>query len=195
MQAFKAKAGLRVFNTEGLGPMGFGIPAALGGCVASGGKRTVSIDGDGGFHMNSQELETVRRLGLPIKFFVLNNDGYGSIKATQRNYFQGRLVASDPTSGLTLPDTQKIAAAYGLKTAEIRETAGLREKVRAVLATPGAIVCEVFITKSQATAPRVSSKQLADGTMVSAPMEDLFPFLDRAEFAANMIVPPLKDGA
>ena len=91
--------------------MGFGIPAAIGGCLASG-KKTVCIDGDGGFVMNIQELELVHRYNLPIKFFVLNNNGYGSIKTTQNTHFGGNLVASDPSSGLTLPSIKLNAAAY-----------------------------------------------------------------------------------
>ena len=114
MQAFRTKAGQRIFNSEGLGSMGFGIPAAIGGCVASGSKHTVCIDGDGGFVMNVQELETVRRLKLPIKFFVLNNGGYVSIRNTQNKHFE-LLVASGKTSGVTLPSIEKIAHSYNIE--------------------------------------------------------------------------------
>ena len=193
MQAFAVKPGMRIFNSEGLGPMGFGISAAIGACVAAGRQRTVTIEGDGGFHMNSQELETIRRLGLPIKLFVLNNNGYGSIRATQRNYFGGRLVASDPSSGLTLPDIARIAAAYGLPAARIENHERLRETVRQVLQAAGPVVCEVAISPEQSTAPKVSSMQRADGSMASKPLEDLAPFLDRREFAANMLIPALQD--
>jgi acetolactate synthase-1/2/3 large subunit len=192
MQTFRAKPGLRVFNSEGLGPMGFGIPAAIGGCLASGKRRTVSIDGDGGFHMNSQELETVRRLNLPIKFFVLNNNGYGSIKATQNGYFGGFLVASDPSSGLTLPDTLKIAAAYGIPTVRIHHHGELREKVAGMLLQDGPVVCEVMVSPEDRTSPKVSSAQRPDGTMVSKPLEDLWPFLDRDEFRGNMLIPAME---
>jgi acetolactate synthase-1/2/3 large subunit len=193
MQAFPAKKGMRVLNSEGLGPMGFGVPAALGACLASGGRRTISIDGDGGFQMNSQELETIRRLNLPIKFFVLNNNGYGSIRSTQRNYFDSRFVASHPCGGVTLPDTSKIAAAYGLSTARICGHDRIREVVRHVLEMEGPVVCEVMISPEQFTAPRVSSAQRHDGTMVSKPLEDMWPFLDREEFQANMLVPALEE--
>jgi acetolactate synthase I/II/III large subunit len=193
MQAFKVQKGMRIFNTQGLGPMGFGVPAALGGCLASGGMRTVCIDGDGGFQMNCQELETIRRLGLPIKFFVLNNDGYASIRTTQRSYFQGRFVASDPSSGLTLPNPRKVAEAYGIPTVVIENHRHLREKVREVLDRPGAILAEVLISPAQHTSPKLSSFQRPDGSFVSRPLEDLWPFLDRDEFRANMIVPPLED--
>ena len=121
MQAVRVKTGLRVFNSEGLGPMGFGIPAAIGGCIASGKRRTVCIDGDGGFAMNIQELETVRRLDLPIKFFVLNNGGYVSIQTTQKNYFGGNYVASTRSSGLTLPDIMAISKAFDIPSVRINE--------------------------------------------------------------------------
>lgn len=193
MQAFRVKAGQRVLNSEGLGPMGFGIAASLGACLASGRRRTVCLDGDGGFVMNVQELETVRRLGLPIKFFVLNNDGYASIRSTQKAYFESRYVASEPGSGLTLPDIRAVAAAFGIATDRIASHADVRDGVRRVLAHPGPVVCEVMISPRQATAPRISNTQRADGTMVSKPLEDLWPFLDREEFRANMLIPPLDE--
>jgi acetolactate synthase I/II/III large subunit len=193
MQAFAVKDGMRIFNSEGLGPMGFGIAAAIGACLASGERCTVSIEGDGGFQMNSQELETVRRLNLPIKLFVLNNNGYGSIRHTQRTYFESRFVASDPSGGLTLPDVSRIASAYGLRAMRIWNHAHLREAVREVLRAEGPVVCEVMISPEQMTAPKVSSMQRADGSMVSRPLEDLAPFLDREEFRANMLIPALEE--
>jgi len=186
MQAFRASKGLRIFNTQGLGSMGFGIPAAIGGCLASGKKRTISIEGDGGFIMNIQELETVKRLNLPIKFFVLNNGGYVSIQTTQKNYFGGHYVGSCADSGLTLPDIRAVAKSFGLATARLRNHSKIREKVREILNMQGPVVCEVMVSPEQVTAPRVASKQLEDGAMVSMPMEDLWPFLDREEFKANM---------
>jgi acetolactate synthase-1/2/3 large subunit len=193
MQAFRVKQGIRIFNSQGLGAMGFGIPASIGGCLASGKKRTVCIDGDGGFQLNIQELETVKRLNLPIKFFVLNNDGYASIQATQRNYFGGRYVGNNSCSGLTLPDILKVASAYGLPTLRIEDHSHIHELVRHVLEQDGPMVCNVKISPNQFTAPRLSSMQKADGSMVSKPMEDLWPFLDREEFFANMIVRPIEE--
>jgi len=193
MQSFRVKSGLRMFSCNGLGPMGFAIPAGIGGCLASGRKRTICLDGDGGFSMNIQELETVRRLNLPIKFFVLNNGGYGSIQSTQRAYFEGRYVACNAASGLTLPDTRRVASAYGLATAEIRDHASIKEQVRQVLERKGPVVCEVFVSPQHTMAPRTASMQKPDGTMVSKPLEDLWPFLERKEFMGNMIIPPLKE--
>jgi acetolactate synthase I/II/III large subunit len=187
MQAFRVKEGMRIFNTEGLGSMGFGVPAALGGCVASGGKNTVCIEGDGGFAMNIQDLETVRRLNLPIKFFVLNNQGYGSIINTQKNYFNGNYVGSTKESGLTLPDFKAVGAAFGMAVCHINNHEKIREQVREVLQHDGPVVCEVMVSAEQQTMPRVTSKQTPEGSMVSMPMEDMWPFLDRDEFRANMI--------
>jgi acetolactate synthase-1/2/3 large subunit len=193
MQAFRVKEGMRIFNTEGLGSMGFGIPAAIGGCIASGRKRTVCVDGDGGFQMNIQELEVVKRLNLPIKYFVLNNSGYGSIRTSQRNYFNGHYVASNTESGLTLPDICKTAEAFGIKTYKLRDHTDLRNRINVILASDGPAVTEVMVSPDQFTAPKLSSYAKPDGTMISRPLEDLWPFLDRDEFEANMIIPPLKE--
>jgi acetolactate synthase I/II/III large subunit len=191
MQAFKVKSGMRIFNTEGLGSMGFGIPAAIGGCIASDRQNTICIDGDGGFVMNIQELETVKRLNLPIKFFVLNNQGYGSIRSSQKNYFNERYVGCGASSGLTLPDPLKMAQAFGIKTARIDNHQNIEGIIRSIVLDSDPVVCEVMISPQQFTAPRVTSVQRPDGTMLSKPLEDLWPFLDREEFMANMIVPPL----
>lgn len=186
MQAFRVKLGQRVVNAPGLGAMGTGLPGTIGACLAGGGRRTVCINGDGGFQLNIQELETVRRLNLPIKFFVLCNGGYASIMTSQRIHF-GRLVASDPSSQLTLPDIQKVAAAYGLRTSQIDSHEHLREQIRNVLDTPGPIVCAVTTSPDQATAPRVTSTVQPDGSIMSHPMEDMWPFLSREELSSNMI--------
>lgn len=188
MQAMRAKMGMRVFNSEGLGSMGFGIPGAIGGCIASGKKRTICIDGDGGFVMNVQELEVVRRFDLPIKFFVLNNGGYVSIQNTQKNYFNGHYVASSAASGLTLPDITLVAKAFGIPAARLKNHRGIRKKIGDILQKEGPMVCEVMVSRDQVTAPRVSSRQRKDGSMESLPMEDLWPFLERKEFESNMII-------
>jgi acetolactate synthase-1/2/3 large subunit len=193
MQAFRMLHQVRVFNSEGLGSMGFGIPSAIGACLASGGSRTVCLDGDGGFWMNIQDLETVVRLNLPVKFFVLNNNGYGSIRSTQMTHFGGTLVGSGPESGLTLPDIRSVCGAFGVKTFYLDSHADLRQKVHEILASEGPAVCEVLVSPNQMTAPRLSSRRLPDGRMESSPLEDLWPFLDRDEFRANMRV-SAKDG-
>lgn len=190
--AFKTKKNQRIFITTALGPMGFGLPASVGGCLSHGNRRTICIDGDGGIQMNIQEFETVARLKLPIKIFVINNNGYGSMVTMQKAYF-GRLVGADPTSGVTLPDITKVATAYGLPTRRIQHLRNLRSEIREVLESPGPVVCEVMVIPDEPRNPRVSSMQKPDGTMVSKPLEDMFPFLDRDEFLANMIIPPIEE--
>lgn len=193
MQSFKIKEGQRVLNTQGLGAMGFGLPASIGACLASGRRRTICINGDGGFQLNIQELETIARLNLPVKIFIINNQGYGSIRATQRNYFQGRYVCSSRDSGLTLPDAVKVASAYNLHTVRINNHDQLKSGIEEVLTWPGPALCDVMINPDQPTLPRISSGQRKDGTMFSKPLEDLWPFLDREELLRNMIIPPLTD--
>jgi acetolactate synthase-1/2/3 large subunit len=189
---FRVKTGQRIIFTTSLGAMGFGLPASIGGCLASGGKRTVCVDGDGGFQLNIQELETVARLNLPIKFFVLSNQGYSSIRTSQQRYF-GRLAGADATSGLTLPNLLKVASAYGLTTTQIVEQSDIRQQVRNVLQMEGPVVCEVMVPPDEPRAPSLSSMRRADGSMVSKPLEDLWPFLEREEFLSNMLIPPVDE--
>lgn len=190
--SFKVKRKQRIFHTRGLGSMGFGLPSSIGACLASNSQRTICIDGDGGFQMNIQELATIRRLNLPIKCFVINNGGYSSIRSSQQNYFQ-HLVAADETSGLHLPDLQKVSAAYEIPTVRLISQEGLPEKIREILETPGPIICEIMAIPDEARIPRLSTIQKNDGSIVSRPLEDLWPFLDREEFLTNMIVPALED--
>ncbi|MCM8817354.1 MAG: thiamine pyrophosphate-binding protein [Candidatus Omnitrophica bacterium] len=187
MQAFKVKKGQRIFNNPGLGAMGYGLPASIGACIASGRKKVVSIIGDGGLQHNIQELETVARLQLPLKIFILNNNGYASIRNMQNGHFGGHLVACDPTSGLTLPDTCKIATAYGLKNMRIYNQENIKEKVKEVLESEGPFICDLMINPDMPTAPRLVSQVMPDGSIVSKPLEDLWPFLDREEFKENML--------
>ena len=193
MQAIKVREGLRIHNTPGLGSMGFGLPAAIGGCIASGFKRTIGIIGDGGLQHNIQELETLRRLNLPIKMFVLNNNGYGSIYNMQMGRFDGHLVACNPDSGLTVPDLERIAYAYHLTFCRIEKPFSLEQQVEKALETPGTVLCEVMIDPSVLTSPRLASKALSDGRMESQPLENLAPFLSEEEFLNNMIIPPSED--
>lgn len=193
MQTFKVKKGQRILNTPGLGSMGFGLPSSIGACIASGLKRTICINGDGGFQLNIQELATVSRLKLPIKYFVLNNQGYGSIKNTQRNYFKGFYVASGPRSGVVLPSIHKVAKSYGINSIVIKNYRDLENNIDSILNTPGPIICNVFIDPKEQIMPKLKSQIKPNGTIVSKPMEDLWPFLDRKEFKENMLIPCLKE--
>lgn len=190
--AARLKEGQRLFLTTALGAMGNGLPGLIGACIANGRRRTISVDGDGGIQLNIQELETARRLQLPIKLFVLNNDGYASIRTSQSRYF-GRLAGADATSGVTLPPLQGVVEAYGLPYARIDTDRGLVARIRELLDAPGPIVVEVMTPREEPRAPSLSSMRKADGSMVSKPLEDLWPFLPREEFLANMIIPPIEE--
>ncbi len=193
MQTFRVKKGQRVFCTKGLASMGYGLPSAIGACLASGGKRTVGVNGDGGFVMNIQELETIRRLGLPIKLFVLSNRGYGAIRATQTNLFAGHLVACTESSDLSLPHIADIANAYGLKTVTIRNNAELAEKVREVLEYNGPVICEVMTPIELTASPKQVSYKRSDGQMESKPLEFLNPPIPEEEMRENMLIPMFEE--
>lgn len=192
LTAFKSKSGQRVFHNKGTGAMGLAQPAAIGACLAAGRKRTICVDGDGGFAMNIQELETVRRLALPIKFFVINNSGYASIRASQTNYFHA-LTGADHTSGLTLPEWSKVAFAFGIPFHRVSAPEALANGVQAIFDQPGPGICEIVVIADEPREPRVASVIRADGSMVSRPLEDLYPFLERDELKTNMIIPLIED--
>jgi acetolactate synthase-1/2/3 large subunit len=167
----------RVFLTSGLGSMGYGLPAAIGGCLAAGRKPVVSVEGDGSLQLNLQELSTLRSLNLPIRLFVMNNNGYASIRNTQRNYFDGRYVATGEEAGLLIPDLVKLAESIGLDTVRIDDANELDEKIQYVLNHPGPILCDVSIIKNEALWPKVAAIPQADGGMISMPLEDMSPLL------------------
>ncbi len=195
--AFRTKRRQRIFHTTALGAMGFGIPASIGAGivgVAEDPKRNIiCVDGDGGFQFNIQELETIARLKLPIKFFVLNNQGYGSIRASQTAFFGASMIGCDTATGQTLPDVRRVAEAYGIATDMISTQHNLADEIRRVLATRGPVVCDVHIVLDEVRQPRLSSVQLSDGSFVSKPLEDLWPFLDRDEFKTNMLIETIEE--
>jgi len=185
--AFKTKPGQRIFHTSGLGAMGYGIAASVAACLANDRRPVVCVDGDGGFQFNIQELETVSRLQLPIKFFVLNNDGYASIRASQSAFFGQPRIGCDRETGQSLPDLIRVASAYGLATDVIRDQRNLAAEVERVLTSSGPVVCDVHVVRDEVRMPRQVSKQLPNGAFQSSPLEDLWPFLDREELASNML--------
>lgn len=186
-QAAKLKLNQRLISNSGAASMGYDLPAAVGAAVARGGKRVICLAGDGSIQLNIQELQTVVHHQLPVKIFVLNNDGYLSIRQTQSNFFH-LLVGEGPSSGVTFPDFLKLAAAYGLPTVSIK-TADDFPLLRDVLDRPGPVLCEVSLDPAQEFEPRLKSKQLPDGTIVSPNLEDMFPFLDPAELNSNLLIP------
>jgi len=187
MQALKIKQGTRVFNSEGLGSMGFGVPAAIGACLASS-HKTICIDGDGGFFMNFQELELIKRYNLPIILFILNNNGYGSIKSTQKNHFNNFLVASDPESGLTLPSISKTAKLFDIDYKLISNNKELISELSDILKHNSSMIVELMIDPNHMTLPKASVYKTKDGLFATRPMEELQPFLPEEEFLSNMLV-------
>ena len=188
MQTFRVKKGQRVFSTKGLASMGFGVPATIGACLAGNRRRTVCVNGDGGFQTNIQELETIHRLNLPIKIFVLNNHGYAQIHATQKNIFAGHYVACDEASHLTLSPISDVAAAYRLKTVQIYHNDELKEKVHEVLTYDGPVICEVFVPIDLSAFPKQVSYKRSDGQMESLPLEYMNPMLPEEEMEENMLI-------
>lgn len=191
--AFPTLHSQRIYHTAGLGAMGFAIPMAIAVAIANPGCEVIAVDGDGGFMLNIQDLETIHRLKLPIKFFVLNNDGYSSIRASQKNYFGNVSIGADRRTGLTIPDLTKVSESYGLSTCTIEDQTNLRGDVRKVLQMTGPVVVDVHVLQDEERAPRLQSYQTADGSFVSKPLEDLYPFLPREEFLSNMIVAPVPE--
>jgi len=189
-QVAKLKKGQRMFSNSGAASMGYGLPAAIGAAIAREGKRVICLAGDGSIQLNIQELQTVVHHQLPIKIFILNNNGYLSIRSTQTNFF-GRVIGESPASGLSFPNMQKIGKAYGLPSFKI-DHSDFSESISQVLNTSGPCLIEVMLDPAQTFEPRISSKQLPDGRLVSAPLEDMYPFLDRKELLDNLLIPPME---
>jgi len=185
------KSAQRVLWNSGCASMGYALPAAIGAAFGSAKtKNVICLEGDGSLQMNIQELQTIKHHWLPIKLFILDNECYFSIKQTQTSMFSKNFVGSDSVSGVSFPDFAKIAEAYGLPVTIIGSHDRLEEKIADVLNTPGPMVCHVKITNEYIFAPKTSSERTPDGRILSKPLEDMFPFLDRKEFLENMIVKP-----
>jgi len=186
-QASVIKENQRFILNSGNASMGYDLPAVIGACIANNKQDVICLAGDGSLMMNIQELQTIKHYNLPIKLFILNNDGYISIKQTQNNFFEGRLTASDKESGVSFPDFLKVAQAFDLPAVKITNQDNLEEQIQEVLSQEGPVVCEVMLQNDYIFQPKLSSEKLPDGKMVSKPLEDMYPFLDRAEFKENML--------
>ncbi len=192
-QAFRLKKGQRLYHNSGCASMGYDLPAAIGACVASGKKEIICMAGDGSVQQNIQELATIAYHQYPIKIFILNNNGYHSIRQTQSNYFGKPLVGVCPESGIGFPDFEKIAYAYGLPFARTDNHDTMEAAIQKTLNTKGPAICEIVLTADQAFLPKQGSKRLPDGRMVSRPLEDLAPFLPHDELKQNMLIEILPE--
>lgn len=195
-QAAHLKRGQRLFSNSGCASMGYDLPAAIGACIGSGldglRKRIVCLTGDGSIQMNLQELQTMVTHRLPIAIFLYNNRGYHSIRQTQRNFFPDNIVGCGTESGLGFPDFSKLAIAYDIPYFRMESHQVMAHVIDAALsrANDGPVLCEILLDLEQGFAPKLSSRRLEDGRMVTSPLEDLSPFLPREELAENMLIPP-----
>ncbi|MGB4441057.1 MAG: thiamine pyrophosphate-binding protein [Coriobacteriia bacterium] len=183
-QAFRVKQGQRHIITGGLSTMGY-MPAVIGAAVAAGGDDVYCITGDGSIQMNLQELQTIRHNNLPVKMVIFNNNGYLLIRHTQGNFMNGRLIGEGPETGVSFPAFQDVAHTYGMGYMRIGSGADLERGIVDLMAAEGPIICEVMTPARQLLIPRVASKQLEDGTMISMPYDDMFPFMPREEYEEN----------
>jgi len=188
-QAAELKRGQRLYHNSGCAPMGYDLPGAIGACLATNRGRIICLAGDGSIQMNLQELQTIVTHRLPIKIFVLNNQGYHSIRQTQQNYFPDNIVGCGTESGLEFPSFEKLANVYGIPFLRIRTHRELAAGIAATVAGDGPRMCEVVLDLNQQFAPKLASRKLPDGRMVSSPLEDLAPFLSREELKENMLIP------
>lgn len=191
-QAALVKEKQRVFWNSGCASMGYDLPAAIGACLGRKRDRIICLTGDGSIMMNLQELATIAYHNLPIIIFVMNNSGYVSIRQTQSTFF-GHTCGCDTTNGVGFPDIKSLATAFGLATVQITDNVQLREKIDQVLAMSGPVLCELILDPAHTIEPKLSSLRLPDGSMVSKPLEDMFPFLEREEFKENMLIPTISE--
>ena len=194
-QTYVIQKGSRMANNSAIASMGYGLPAAIGTCIGGGRRTTICLEGDGSIMMNLQELQTIITNTLPIKIFLINNEGYHSIRITQTNLFKehSKVGIGPESKDLSFPQFEKIAKAFGYKYLSAHNNKEMREVVDEALNTEGAIFCEMFTDTSQVWEPKSSTKRLADGTLVSPPLEDLAPFLPREELKKIMVVPLIDE--
>ena len=173
--------------------MGYGLPAAIGTCIGGGRKETVCLEGDGSIMMNLQELETIISNRLPVKIFLVNNNGYHSIRITQSNLFNSNFAGIDPGSGVSFPEFKKLAEAFGYPYLCAHSNSEVEAAAKEALSMEGPVFTEIFTDTEQRWEPKSSAKRLKDGSLTSPPLEDLAPFLPREELAKMMFIPLLPE--
>lgn len=203
--AYVIKRGQRFIINSAIASMGYDLPAAIGASFAQQDgaavlgeagydREIILVTGDGSIQMNLQELQTIIHHKLPIKIFLINNGGYHSIRQTQKNFFGEPLVGiGEDSYDLSFPSMEKLSYAYGYPYYKVEENAKLEEVIGEALSEKGPLVCEVFVNRTQNFEPKSATKRLEDGTLVSAPLEDLAPFLPKEELKANMLIPLVEE--
>jgi len=190
-QALEIKKGQRFIVNHPASPMGYCVPASIGACLGNERRPVTLVTGEGGFQMNIQELQTIKHHRLPIRIIVVNNDGYHSIRQTQSSYFghRSKVGIGEESGDLSFPELSKIAKAYGIPYLSCHSNDELPGVLTDLFSHDGPVICEVFVTTTQAVEPKAATKRLDDGRMVSAPLEDMAPFLSRQELEENMFIP------
>lgn len=186
-QVLKLREGQRLMTSTGLGEMGYGLPAAMGASIANERGEVLCLNCDGGMMMNLQELQTIVHYKLPIKIIIFNNDGYLMIKHTQNALFKGRRSAVDQSTGVSCPNYSKVAEAFGMPSFQIRTWEDFDSVIPEIQEFEGPLICEVFMHPQQLFVPKLSLAIQSDGSLISPPLEDLYPFIDREELKQNMI--------
>ena len=193
-QTYHIQKGSRMANNSAVASMGYGLPAAIGTCIAGGKRDTICLEGDGSIMMNLQELQTVLTNKLPIKIFLINNGGYHSIRITQTNLFNKNFVGiGEESRDLSFPEFEKLSKAFGYKYLSASSNADMKKIVDEALSVEGPVFVEIFTDTKQVWEPKSATKRLEDGTLVSPPLEDLAPFLPKEELEKIMIVPMIKE--
>lgn len=194
-QDWCVKEGTRFIINNAIASMGYGLPAAIGLCIAGKRQDVICLEGDGSLMMNLQELQTVVTNQLPIKLFLINNEGYHSIRQTQNNLFKehSKVGIGPESHDLSFPDYEKIAAAFGIPYYSAHSNAEMKEAVEKTLRESGYVMCEIFTDTEQVWEPKSSARRLPDGRLISPPLEDLAPFLDREELKANLFITPIEE--
>lgn len=186
MQALRMNGKNRLFTSSATCSMGFGLPGAIGAYFADPTKDIILIAGDGGLQMNIQELQTINHYKIPIKIFLLNNNGYLAISLMQDNLFKGNYIGSNPESGVSNPDFIKLASAYGFKVYSVNNNTELEENIDLILNDNGPVFCEIKMVENQLLIPRVQSSKDADGKIISNSLENMFPYLSEEEMKQIM---------
>lgn len=193
-QTYVIQKGSRMANNSAVASMGYGLPAAIGTCIGGKRRETICLEGDGSIMMNLQELQTIITNKLPIKIFLINNNGYHSIRITQTNLFNKNFVGiGEESHDLGFPEYEKIAKAFGYPYYCASSNAEMMKVVDEVLKAEGPVFCEIFTDTTQVWEPKSGTKRLEDGSLVSPPLEDLAPFLPREELEKIMIVPMIEE--
>jgi acetolactate synthase-1/2/3 large subunit len=175
--ALAAKGNQRIFTSQGLGEMGFGLPGAIGAYFANPSSQLICLNTDGAIMFNLQELQVVKHHKIPMKLFIFNNDGYAMIKISQQNLFGKRVTGSDVNSGISFPSFSDIAKTFGFRYCLINSSSKFESALRPALESPEAVLIEIKMSPDQKYLPRLATSKLSDGTLVSPPLEDLDPMI------------------